>query len=344
LTDKFEVIMNHMLSLHLDPPGRTIRYGNGILLVGSCFTEHLGNKLQELKFKVLQNPNGILFDPLSVADSLNSYIERRTYSEKDLFEWNELWQSWRHHSEFSQVSARSCLERINASQNSAHEFLKTADWLIITLGSSFSYRLTGEAISSSGIGTEQGVANCHRAPAKWFRKHLMTAEETTACLDNTIYRLFQFNPQIRIILTVSPVRHIRDGVVENNRSKARLIEAVHTLVDKFDHLHYFPAYEMVIDVLRDYRYYDIDLVHPNYQATGYVWEQFSRTYLDEESRLVAEEVKKLVIARKHKAFHPETNAHKEFLNSSLIKVEQLQSRYPFLDLSGEIRYFSGEEF
>ena len=250
--------MEFQLPINIPSLPEPIRYGDKILLTGSCFTEHIGNNLRDWKFDTFQNPNGILFDPASVAASLVSYIQPRQYVEDDLVFFNELWQSWQHHSQFSHTDKEECLQGINNSQTRAHAFLKETKWLIITLGSSFSYRLSG---------TAQPVANCHRAPAKTFDKHLMTIEEINTALDNCLYQLFHFNPGLNILFTISPVRHARDGVVENNRSKARLIESVHHLVNKFDRLWYFPAYELVIDVLRDYRFYDVDMVHPNYPAT-----------------------------------------------------------------------------
>jgi hypothetical protein len=155
-----------------------------------------------------------------------------------------------------------------------------------------------------------------------------------------MHQLFQFNPNLQILFTISPVRHLRDGVVENNRSKARLIEAVHHMVSKFDKLHYFPAYELVIDVLRDYRFYDIDFAHPNYLATDFVLQKFSTSCLDDEARQIMEELKKISIARRHKPFQPATNAHKQFLKSYADKTRELQAKYPFLDLKEELDYFN----
>jgi hypothetical protein len=309
------------------------------LLTGSCFTEHIGNSLSELKFSVLQNPNGILFDPRSVCNSLISYIDNKQYKKEDLFYLNEVWNSWEHHSRFSNINADECLKGINQSQLQTHDFLNKADWLVITLGSSFSYRLTDESNNASSSRGE-GVANCHRAPSQWFNKHLLTIDEIITLLDTAYYRLIQFNQKIKIIFTISPVRHIRDGVIENNRSKARLIEAVHYMINKFSGLYYFPAYELVIDVLRDYRFYDIDMVHPNYPATEFVMEKFKENFIDGESQQLMEEVKKIVVARKHKAFQPETNAHKTFLKNHLDKAKELQSKYSFLDLKEEINYFA----
>jgi hypothetical protein len=259
-------------------------------------------------------------------------MDNRPYGEEDLVYFNELWQSWQHHSQFSHVDKGEALRGINKSLGRAHAFLKEAKWLIVTLGSSFSYRLVQNGMP---------VANCHRAPAQTFRKHLMTIEEINTALDNCLYRLFQFNPSLQIIFTVSPVRHIRDGVVENNRSKARLIEVVHHLVNKFSRLWYFPAYELVIDVLRDYRFYDIDMVHPNYPATQFVLENFTRHYINKEAQAVLEEVKKIVIARRHKPFQPTTQAHQRFLQDQLEKARDLAKRCPFLDLGEEMEYFGG---
>jgi hypothetical protein len=323
--------MKWMADIEIKGPQKGISYQDPIFLIGSCFTEHIGNKLQELKYSICQNPHGILFDPVSVCQSLVSYIEGRQYGPTDLFFYNELWQSWAHHSRFSGIDQGQVLQQINASQVRAAEFLRTARWLIITLGSSYSYRLVKEG--------EKPVANCHRAPAQWFRKHLCTIDETVAALDNTLHRLFHMNPDLQVIFTVSPVRHLRDGVVENNRSKARLLEAVHHLVEKFNRLHYFPAYELVIDVLRDYRFYDIDLAHPNYQATSYVLEQFKTNFIESEAQELMDKIQQIIIARKHKAFQPETQAHKNFLASFETKTAELADKYSNLDLSEELAYF-----
>jgi hypothetical protein len=337
--------MDFMVNIDIKKIPQPVTYRDKILLIGSCFTEHIGNTLQELKFSVLQNPNGILFDPASVCKSLISYIENKKYTENDLFQLNEIWNSWQHHSRFSNTNPTEAINVINQSQQQAHDYLKNADWIIITLGSSFSYRLTNVSESSkvSPMGGDlegaASVANCHRAPAQWFNKHLLGIDEIISRLDNCYHRLLQFNPKLNIIFTVSPVRHIRDGVVENNRSKARLIESVHHMVNKFDRLHYFPAYELVIDVLRDYRFYDIDLVHPNYMATEFVLEKFALSCIDEASQELMQEIKKIIIARKHKAFQPDTNAHKQFLLSHLEKTKVLQEKYSFLDFKEELEYF-----
>jgi hypothetical protein len=330
--------MQFQMPIQIKSPETRVDYRDKIMLTGSCFTEHIGNSLSELKFSVLQNPNGILFDPRSVCNSLISYIDNKLYKKEDLFPLNEVWNSWEHHSRFSNIDANECLRTINHAQQQAHDFLKKADWLIITLGSSFSYRLTDDAEKAGSLKGD-GVANCHRAPSQWFNKYLLETDETIALIDSAYHRLIQFNPKLKIIFTISPVRHIRDGVIENNRSKARLIEAVHQMVNKFPGLYYFPAYELVIDVLRDYRFYDIDMVHPNYPATEFVMEKFREYFIDENSQQLMEEVRKIVIARKHKPFQPHTNAHKAFLKTHFEKTKELQSTHSFLDLGEEISYF-----
>lgn len=323
--------MNFFTNIDIKPLPAPITYAHKVMLIGSCFTEHIGNSLSESKFQTLQNPNGILFEPSSVCRSLVSYIQNRQYSAADLHLYNELYQSWDHHSRFSNPDRDVCLNGINASQQNAHRFLKEADWLIITLGSSFVYKLQE---------TRQDVANCHKAPASWFEKYLIPIDEQIAGLDNTIHQLFHFNPKLKIIFTISPVRHLRDGVTENNRSKARLIETVHHLVQKFDRLFYFPAYELVIDVLRDYRFYDIDLAHPNYAATQFVMEHFTDYAFDHPTKTLLTEIRQLVTARKHKPFHPGSSQHRDFLNRNLLKAEALSTLYPSLDFSSEITYFN----
>lgn len=323
--------MDFMLNIQIKSPDRKINYFDKIFVIGSCFTEHIGGRLKQFKFSVLQNPNGILFDPLSVCRSLKSYIHHKQYQLHDLFYLNEMWQSWQHHSVFSGMNQDQVIHNINRSQQQAHEFLQQSDWLIITLGSAFHYQLNE---------TGEPVANCHRAPAQWFQKHLLDIDQIAAALDQCINHLFEFNRNIKVILTISPVRHIRDGVVENNRSKARLIEVVHHLVNKHDRLYYFPAYELVIDVLRDYRFYDIDLVHPNYAATEYVFEKFSSHYIEPDTLELMSEVKNIITAYRHVPFQSATLAHQQFLKAYMKKIQHIQQKNPHIDFEEEIRYFS----
>ncbi len=322
--------MQLTLSLDIPPLSRPISYTDNILLIGSCFTEHIYDRLAQHRFKVLSNPHGILFNPLSVAGSLGGYIDGREYCSDELFLLNELWNSWDHHTRFSHVQAEAALEGINHSQREAAEFIKKADWVIITLGSAFQYYL-----KEGG----RPVANNHRAPAQWFEKRLLTIEDITTALGNTLDKLYTANPFVRVLFTISPVRHIRDGVVDNNRSKARLIEAVHTLCSRYEKADYFPAYELVIDILRDYRFYDIDFVHPNYMATSYVWEHFVKACIAPSVPDVMQQVHEIMTARSHRSRFPNTAAHRKFMDSYAAKAAALMDKYSYLDLSEEVKYF-----
>ena len=320
-----------MLSLDIPHLSRPVTYTDNILLIGSCFTEHMADKLQHYKFRVLQNPHGILFNPLSVAQSLDGYIAGKRYTEDDLFLLNEIWNNWDHHTRFSHTDKTAALEGINRSQKEASAFIHKADKVIITLGSAFQYYLKENG---------KHVANNHRAPAQWFEKRMLTVEEIVAALDATIQNLQAANPYAKVIFTISPVRHIRDGVVDNNRSKARLLEAVHTLCDKYEQAYYFPAYELVIDILRDHRYYDIDMVHPNFAATGFVWEHFMKACIDPAIHDTMKQVGEIMTARSHRTRFPDTNAHRKFMESYAAKCQTLMERYPVLDMNEEIAYFS----
>jgi len=323
--------MQSMLSIDIPQLPNAINYNNNILLIGSCFTEHISDRLQHHKFKVLSNPHGILFNPLSVASSLDGYMSGKTYTHDDLFHLNELWNSWDHHTRFSDIDAEQALQNINRSQAAATEFINKADWLVITLGSAFQYYLKE---------TGAPVANNHRAPAQWFEKRLLTVEDIVTKLSATLQDLFGLNPFVNVLFTISPVRHIRDGVIDNNRSKARLIEAVHTLCSQSDKAFYFPAYELVIDVLRDHRYYDIDLVHPNYPATTYVWEQFANSCISPSVRDTMQQVQEIMTAKSHRARFPQTEAHQRFKKTYMNKATELMKQHPYLDLNDEISYFS----
>ena len=330
--------MQFQIPIQIQQIKPAISYRDKLLLIGSCFTEHIGSYLSNVKFSVLQNPNGILFDPLSVCRNLVSYVDNKSYTENELFYLNEAWHSWQHHTLFSHPDKEKALLKINASQTEAHRFLKQADWLFITLGSSFAYQFSYTDDNLNAV-KNNFIANCHKAPASLFNKHLCTIEETVTALDGALFRLFHFNSKLNVIFTISPVRHLRDGVIENNRSKARLLEAVHHLINKFARLHYFPAYELVIDVLRDYRFYDLDMAHPNYAATQFVLEHFFEYCIEPNAKLLSEEIRKIMIAKNHKPFNPASQQHQQFLASYANKVHGLQQQYPHLNFSEEMAYF-----
>lgn len=323
--------MDFMLDITIPALPRPISYEKEVLLIGSCFTEHMGDRLRFYKFKVCQNPSGILFNPLSVADSLKAYASGRLYGENDLFYWNELWSSWSHHTRFSDTEKSRALEKINLEAEAASRSVREAGHILITLGSAFQYYL-----KESGL----PVANNHRAPAQWFGKELLSVPVITDALAESIRCIKAINPGVAVILTISPVRHIRDGVIDNNRSKARLIEAAHVLCDTLRDVWYFPAYELVMDILRDYRFFDTDLVHPNYAATSYVWERFASSCLSAEAIKIMPRISDIMIARSHKPRFPDTAAHKKFLEEYARKTQDMQKEYPFLFFGEELAYFS----
>lgn len=318
----------------------TIQYPDPLLLAGSCFTEHMGEKLRQYRFPVLQNPHGILFNPFSLSETLMSCIENKRYTEADLFYLHERWNSWAHHSRFSHPHKDGCLQAINQSQAGAHAFLKDARWVVLTFGSAFVYELTEKGAEESGGVPGSVVANCHKAPADWFNHRLLSVEEILSVLDNLIHRLFLFNPSLRLIFTISPVRHLREGMIENNRSKAALIQAIHHLASKFDRIDYFPAYELVIDDLRDYRFYAEDLVHPNYQATRYVWEKFVQGFMSAPAKEIIKALDPILAARRHTPFNPDSLEHRKFLDTHAALCRSLQAKYPFVDLSEDLSYFA----
>jgi len=324
--------MDFRLELDPKPFSEKIEHRHQLMLMGSCFTEQMGSRLAAYKFSTLENPYGILFNPISITRAITACLEEKIYEQGDLFFANERWNSWDHHSRFSKLSPEETLLAINDSRSQATKFIRQADWLILTLGSAFIYEF------------EDGrpVANCHKMPSQNFRKRLMTVEEILSALDEMIHRVFLKNNKLKIIFTISPVRHLRDGLVENNRSKAALIQVTHHLVEKFDRLFYFPAYELVVDDLRDYRFYAEDMVHPNYLATDYVWEKFQAACISPALPSLFKELDKINLARKHKPFHSRTGLHQKFLQQTIDKINALSVEFPYLNFSEELEGFRSQ--
>ena len=331
--------MEFRLELNIKPFAKQLNIRDKVMLIGSCFTDHISNRLKQHKFQTLENPNGIIFNPASISNAINSYVNLKTYKDSDLFQFNELWTSWDHHSSFSNPDQRECLQRINENVNVAHEFLKNTQWLIITLGYSFVYELRDQTF---GGHTGDVAANCHKLPAQYFTHRLLNYAEVEKHLQQIVKQVAEFNPSANIIFTVSPVRHSREGLVENNRSKALLHTAVHAMEQQHAHVKYFPSYELVIDDLRDYRFYAEDLVHPNYQATNYVWEKFTYAVIDEESRAIMKQLLSIHHAKNHRPIHAGSVQHQQFLQSMRAKVKTLWEQFPFLDLKEEMEYFGRE--
>ena len=326
------------LTLDAKPSNNSIAYPHSLMLIGSCFTENIGAKLKHHLFEVKENPHGILFNPVSVQNAIMDYIQLKQYKADDIFLLNEVWNSWHHHSRFSGITLQEALDHINTSIQDAHLFLKSANHLVITLGSAWLYTLNEHAPSGKGV----VVANNHKAPSNWFTKRLLQPAELINQLKELIATLKAFNPSLHIVFTISPVRHLREGLVENNRSKAVLIHAVHEVVNLHPNITYFPAYEYVMDDLRDYRFYSEDLVHPNYAATNYVWDKLVETYIDADTQKIMKEVAELQLAIQHKPFFAGSSAHQKFLHACVDKTNHLIAQCPFLPLQKHLQFFSDQ--
>lgn len=322
--------MKFHLQFPIEEISPKVNYNHKIAFVGSCFAEETGNLFLQHKFKTTINSHGILYNPYSIANAINECIQLKKYSESDLFFYNEQWHSWQHHSKFSNVDKNNALENINKNIVFTHNFLSSANWLIITLGSSFVYK---------HIERNEFVGNCHKVAQKIFSKHLLEVSEITAMLNSIVNELGVFNKNLKIIFTVSPVRYIRDGIVQNTLSKARLIEAVHQIVATHNNCNYFPSYELVMDDLRDYRFYKEDLVHPSEQAIHYVFEKFISAAFDDESKTIYHLLKEINAAKKHRPFNIDSEQHQLFKKTFLEKCIALKNKYSFLDVGDEIAFF-----
>ncbi len=302
-----------------------ITYADKILLIGSCFAENIGEKLIQSKFQTLINPNGILFNPISIATALRSYLQPETKNLKPETN-NDLHFSFEHHGSFSSTTKEELEYKIISSHKTAHQQLKEAKFLIITFGSAFAYR----HIASNKI-----VANCHKLPQQDFKKELLSVENLVADYKLLFEELKKFNPQLNIILTVSPVKYLRDGIIENNLSKSILIQSVHQLSKN-----YFPSYELVNDDLRDYRFYKEDMAHPNEQAINYVWEKFSEVYFSNETNSLIKNIKDITQAAHHRPINENTEQHLKFKQIYLNKCAELEKKHPHLNFSHEKQIYS----
>lgn len=325
-----KVLNSHMefkLQFDIKPPETRINISEDILLIGSCFAENIGIRLIENKFKSLINPNGILFNPISILNAIKSYKDEKIFSDNDLLFFNELWHSWEHHGDFSDMEKGNVIAKINTSQQQASVHFNKAKHIVITFGSAYVYELND---------TKNIVANCHKFPQQNFTKRILSVDEIIEAFENSGLA----NEQKQIILTVSPVRYLRDGLIENNLSKSVLIQAVHELLKKYNHVFYFPAYEIVIDELRDYRFFEDDFLHPNKLAVDYVWERFVETIFDEDTKNIGKEISKIIHAKNHKPFNRLTKSHQLFLENYLVITKSLATNYPFLHLENELNYFA----
>jgi hypothetical protein len=309
-------LMQLKISFSPEPPSQPLHFRQPFLLTGSCFSEHMAAQLRAHHFKVISQPNGVVFNPVSIALHLGRIASGELYREEELEYYNELWHSWQHHSCFSGTDQGSVLHSMNEALRDAHDVMMNGQAvMMITLGSAWAYELNNRS--------QAPVANCHKYPQKNFTKRLLSVDEIVAAFAPLIDR---YKGRM-ICFTVSPVRHVRDGLVENNLSKAVLLQAAAQLCNTHHVCYYFPAYEIVMDELRDYRFYQADLLHPNQQAVEYVWQRFTETCMDEESRLFIKDVASLNTMLHHKIMHEGTNAHHAFEQQRNAKRLELERRY-----------------
>jgi len=315
--------------ISIDPSAVKIHYGSHIMLMGSCFSENIGNNLSNAKFLVDNNPFGIVYNPLSIKRGLTRLLDGHEYSSDELVLNQELWTSFDHHGRFSNMDPNACISSINHHFNDSKENISKVNFLFITFGTSYVYYLKS---------TGQIVTNCHKFPAEHFVRKRISVEEIVEEYSILITRLRQINPSIYIVFTVSPVRHWKDGVHENQLSKSILLLATERLCDKFDKTLYFPSYEIMMDDLRDYRFYDDDMFHPNHIAVNYIWKKFVNCFIESKTSFVMKEVENIVLARNHRPFNTESIQYKDFAKQILLKINHIQDQFQ-LSLHEEEKYF-----
>ena len=299
-----------------------ISYASKIVLLGSCFSENIGNQLNHFKFQTVQNPFGILFHPKAIKELVANSIRKKTYTENDLVFQNERWHCFDAHSKLSALAKKDILLQLNTATTSTNTALKEATHLVITLGTSWVYRYNE---------TNRIVSNCHKIPQKKFSKELLSVQEVTENLAEIIALIQSVNTSINIIFTVSPVRHLKDGFVENTQSKSHLIAGIQTLLSTSrGNLHYFPSYEIMMDELRDYRFYAEDLIHPNTTAIRYIWERFVATWMDEKASEKMQEIDTIQKGLSHRPFHVNSVQHQKFLTNLSSKITKTVAEFPFM--------------
>jgi hypothetical protein len=308
---------------NLKPGGEGISHHSKILLLGSCFSEHMAQKLKFSGFNVLENPHGILFHPLAIERSVSDCVAENQYGQEDLLHNGESWVSLNHHGRFNNSDPELAVESINSEIREAHRFLQKASHVIITLGTSWVYRHRKQDVY---------VANFHKIPQKEFSKELLSQDVIRSSLERSINLIQTANPEATIVLTVSPVRHVKDGIIENTRSKARLHEAIHHLTSEEKSIFYFPSYELMMDDLRDYRFYKKDLVHPNDTAVEYIWEKFVAAWIDPESEPLMTEAQSIHRALEHRPLNADSKKQKDFRTKIEERINKLEKSNPQLKI------------
>ena len=314
--------MNFTTKIPIQKYEHAITYDSKIMLLGSCFAENMGKKFEYFKFHSTTNPFGIIFNPVSLAKMVERCVQKNYFTEDDIFYHNEIWHCFEVHSELSNPDKDVFLNSLNEIIDLTHTQLNDSTHIIITLGTSWVYR---------NIETKQIVANCHKVPQKQFNKELISPEIIAQSIESILFTISVLNPNCKCIFTVSPVRHLKDGFSENTLSKAHLIAALHKTITHYPSpINYFPSYEIMMDELRDYRFYAEDLLHPNPTAIDYIWIQFQENYISESVFGLMNEICEVQRALQHRPFNPNTESHLKFLADLKTKMTTLKKKLPFV--------------
>ena len=301
--------MRFRTEISLTPLAERIDHSAKIFALGSCFAESISERLQRAKFSVTTNPFGVLFNPLSIASAIDRLADTRAFAVCDIREGREGFFSFDAHSSLDGKTQTEIFANLNQAVAQGSKALHEAEWVILTFGTAWVYEHDGRV-----------VANCHKQPAKEFERRRLSVAEIVERYKTLFEGVLRDK---RVILTVSPVRHLGDGLQENSLSKAILRLAVEQLCEQFDNVHYFPSYEILIDDLRDYRYYAEDLAHPSKMAVEYVWERFCEYALTDKARELLPKIEQIVSAAGHRPFNPESDAHRAFCRKMLAKAEEM---------------------
>lgn len=301
--------------------GNPISYPSKILMLGSCFVEHMGEKLEYYKFQVSQNPFGIIFHPEAICNLVERAIKEHEFSRNDLFEYEGVWSSFFGHSNLNQSNSADLLDQMNASLIHLNKQIKEATHIVFSFGTAWGYRL---------LANKQLVANCHKQSQSFFKKELMSIEDLQYTLKKMMQLIKTSNEHVEIIFTVSPVRHLKDGLIENSLSKSHLLSAVHAVKNDMDRVHYFPSYEILMDELRDYRFYKKDMIHPSELAVDIIWNAFKNVWLSETDYALMNTIAHVNSRLNHKALHPDSKAHMKFLKRLEEDILAIEKKYDFI--------------
>lgn len=303
-------------------PYNQIDYDSKVLLLGSCFSENIGDMFEYFKFQTTINPFGILFHPLAIENLITRAINKDYYTEKDLHFQNEQWCCLDAHSKLNSTSKDEILLELNNAIDQTNQQIKDVTHVVITLGTSWVYRyVTSDVI----------VANCHKLQQKHFVKELLSVDVIQHSLEAIVSLVKSVNPTVTFLFTVSPVRHIKDGYIENTQSKSHLLTAIHQVVEPRNQLYYFPSYEIMMDELRDYRFYNSDMIHPNEVAIAYIWKKFKTVWLSEDALKVSEIVASIQAKKAHRPFNSSSEAHQQFLTKLQLEINSLQTKHPSIN-------------